>query len=120
MARKRGRRVSKSRSRVRNSRSSRMMNQSSPVSMERKNIRIIFSNLVLFVLMFLISLILYRVLPIGIFQNLFAILMMGFGFISVAFLITLLVFLFIRLFRKERAMMNRQKAKPRRSRRRRR
>jgi len=66
----------------------------------KKNLRVVLNNLVLFILLFLVSLILYQVLGEGIFKNLFSVFTILFGFVSVAFLISLLVFLFLKVFKK--------------------
>lgn len=66
----------------------------------KRNLRVVLNNLVLFILLFLVSLILYQVLGDGIFKNLFSVFTILFGFVSVAFLISLLVFLFLRVLRK--------------------
>ena len=96
MPRKRGRRTS-GRSSGRTSRARRSVRPARrrPAS----NIKIVFTNLIVFAILFLISLTLWSVLQ-GIYQNLFFVFMIGFGVISVAFLITLVVFLFLKLFRK--------------------
>jgi hypothetical protein len=98
MAKKRGRKVShrKPRHKIRAKKAS----VSSKISSIRNNIRIVLNNLIIFFIFFLISLVLYSVVTSEVFRNLFFIFMLGFGFISVAFLITLLVFLFLKLFRK--------------------
>jgi len=66
------------------------------------NIRIVLNNLIIFFILFLISLILYGVIQLEILHDLFFIFMLGFGFISLAFLLTLVVFLFLRLLKKRR------------------
>ncbi|MFZ1970710.1 MAG: hypothetical protein WAU65_00835 [Candidatus Nanoarchaeia archaeon] len=107
MAKKRGKRVSSSRARVSRSRSSR---RSSRVPLKRpSNVRVVLANLVIFIALFLVSLILYQLFfggiisdPSGVFLNLFGIFMVAFGFISVAFFITLLVFLFMNFFKRKR------------------
>jgi hypothetical protein len=57
---------------------------------------IVFRNLVLFVLLSLISYILYLVSESDVFINLFYLLWVVFGFISLAFFIALLVLLFLK------------------------
>ena len=112
MARKRGKtktsRSRSSRSRSRTTRRGRRNVEAARVS-RPNSVRIVFNNLILFAILFLISLILYQVFlsgifadPSGVFLNLFGIFMIAFGFISVAFLITLIVFLVLRAFKKKR------------------
>ncbi|MDD5700068.1 MAG: hypothetical protein PHH00_02660 [Candidatus Nanoarchaeia archaeon] len=100
MAKKRGRRVShrRARHRVRAQKEA----VSSKIRTTKANIRIVLNNLIVFFILFLISLILYEVLQSEVLNNLFFIFMLGFGFISVAFLITLVVFLFLKLLQKRR------------------
>jgi hypothetical protein len=61
---------------------------------------IVFRNLILFVLLSLISYILYLVSESDVFTNLFYLLWIVFGFISVAFFIALLVLLFLKLIKR--------------------
>lgn len=61
---------------------------------------LIFRNLVLFVLLFLISYILSVVSENGVFINLFDFFWIIFGFISLAFFIALLILLFLKWFKK--------------------
>lgn len=91
MPRKRGRNVSRRRSRRRTRSSSGI----------KKNLRIVFANLIVFAILFLISLTLLWVFKSPTLQSLFLIFTIGFGAISVAFLITLVVFLFLKLFSKK-------------------
>ncbi len=100
MAKKRGRRVSHRRTRHRIKVQRQVV--SSKIRSTKTNIRIVLNNLIVFFILFLISLILYGVLQSEVLSNLFFIFMLGFGFISVAFLITLVVFLFLKLFQKRR------------------
>ena len=72
------------------------------------NMRIVLNNLILFVVLFIISIILYQILsfgivsdPSGVFISLFSIFTIAFGFISIAFFITWLVLLFIGLLNKK-------------------
>lgn len=96
MPRKRGRRTSS-----RKTKSSRARrNVSSRRTKNASSIKIVFTNLIVFAVLFLISLVLYQFLQ-GIYQNLFFVFMLGFGVISAAFLITLVVFLFLKLFKKK-------------------
>jgi hypothetical protein len=66
----------------------------------KKKINLVLRNLVLFVVISLVSFILYLVSTKVMFKNLFSLLAMVFGFVSVAFLIVLLIFLFTKLFKK--------------------
>ena len=66
----------------------------------KKKINLVLRNLVLFVVISLVSFILYLVSSKAMFKNLFSLLAMVFGFVSVAFLIVLLIFLFTKLFKK--------------------
>ncbi len=100
MARKRGRKVSHRRARHRTM--SKTAGASSRIQATSTNLRVILNNLIIFSILFLISLILFSVLQSPILVNLFFIFMLGFGFISVAFLITLVVFLFLRIFQKKK------------------
>jgi K+-sensing histidine kinase KdpD len=96
MPRKRGRRITSRRTKTR-SRARRNVSRSI-----QSNIRIVLTNLIVFAVLFLISLILWSLLQSNItLQNLFFVFAMGFGVISVAFLITLVVFLFMKLFQKK-------------------
>ena len=70
------------------------------VRASKRKINLVLKNLILFVVMSLISFGLYNILNNEIFKNLFSLLAMIFGFISVAFLIVLLVFLILKLMRK--------------------
>lgn len=67
----------------------------------KRKIILILSNLIIFGILTLVFYILYAVLSPGIFQNLFGILSIIGGFISIAFLMVLLIFLFLRLFKKK-------------------
>jgi len=68
----------------------------------KKKIILILSNLIFFGVLTLIFYLLYTVLNPGtFFQNLFGILSIVSGFISVSFLIVLLIFLFSRLFKRK-------------------
>ncbi|HTZ41658.1 MAG TPA: hypothetical protein VMC07_00410 [Candidatus Omnitrophota bacterium] len=75
----------------------------SPSRSVSKNVKIVFTNLLIFFALFLVSLALsIWVFPAGVFNSLFFIFMLGFGFISIAFLITLVIFLFLKLFQRRR------------------
>jgi hypothetical protein len=100
MAKKRGRKASHRRTKHRV-----MVGKSAAASKTRMtstNIRVILNNLIIFFILFLISLVLFSVLQSDVLVNLFFIFTLGFGFISVAFLITLLVFFFLKLFHMRR------------------
>jgi len=100
MAKKRGRKVSHRRTRHRiTAKRSAVASRTSSAS---TNVRIVMNNLIIFFILFLISLILFSVLQSEVLKNLFFIFLLGFGFISVAFLITLVVFFFLKLFQKRR------------------
>lgn len=74
-----------------------------PVRMVRaskRKINLTLRNLFLFVIMFLISLALSSILDNELFKNLFSLLAMIFGFIAVAFLIVLLIFLILKSMKK--------------------
>lgn len=61
---------------------------------------VVFRNLILFVLLFLISYVLFKVSNKVVFVNLFELLWIIFAFVSIAFLIALLVLLFLKWIRK--------------------
>ena len=67
---------------------------------DKDKVNLIFKNLVLFAILFILFLVLYYVTTDEVYQNLFWILAVLMGFVAVAFLIVLLVFVFMRLFRK--------------------
>jgi len=69
------------------------------VRSNKKKIILILKNLILFTVISLVSFILYLVSNKEIFKNLFSILAMVFAFVSVAFLITLLIFVFLKLLK---------------------
>lgn len=69
------------------------------VNVKRK-IVIVINNLLLFVALSLVSFVLYRFLQNDILVNLFQVMAMVFGFVSVAFLITLLVLLIMKMVKK--------------------
>ena len=95
MARKRGRKTTS-----RKTTHSRARRNVSHASRHQASIKIVFTNLIVFVVLFLASLVLYQFLQ-GIYQSLFFVFMLGFGVISAAFLITLVVFLFLKVFNKK-------------------
>ncbi len=67
----------------------------------KKKITIVINNLLLFVALSLVSFVLYRFLQNDILVNLFQAMSMIFGFVSVAFLITLLVLIIMKFARKK-------------------
>ncbi len=97
MARKRGRKTTSRK--TTHSRARR--NVSYARGKHQASIKIVFTNLIVFVILFLVSLVLYSFLS-GVYQSLFFVFMLGFGVISAAFLITLVTFLFLKLFNKKR------------------
>jgi len=73
----------------------------------RNSIKLVANNLIVFFLLFLVSIIFTKLFSGGVipdhsdvFFNLFAVFSIAFGFISFAFLIVLLIFVFLRLLRK--------------------
>ncbi len=72
---------------------------SQKVKFSKVKLGLVLRNLVLFVLLFLISYILYLVSE-GAFVNIFNFLWIIFGFISVAFFLALLVLLFMKLIKR--------------------
>jgi len=68
----------------------------------KKKIKVVISNLLLFVALSLVSFVLYRFLQNEILVNLFQVMSMIFGFVSVAFLITLLVLVIMKVVKKKR------------------
>ena len=66
----------------------------------RRKIKIVITNFLLFVILFVVSVGLYKVSGDVIYINLFAILSIIFGLLSLAFLITFLVLFFYRIFNK--------------------
>jgi len=97
MAKKRGRKMLPKRARRRTTAQKNSVAYRSSIS---TNVRVVMNNLIIFFILFLISLILFSVLQSEVLRNLFFIFLLGFGFISVAFLITLVVFLFLKLLHK--------------------
>ena len=67
----------------------------------KKRITIILNNLLLFVALSLVSFVFYKFLQNDILQNLFYVMSMVFGFVSVAFLITLLVLVIMKVVKKK-------------------
>ena len=99
MAKKRGRRVSHKRARHKVTAKKRTV--ALGAASISTSIRVVLNNLIIFFILFLISLILFSVLKSEVLSNLFFIFMLGFGFISIAFLITIVVFFFLKLFQKK-------------------
>jgi hypothetical protein len=68
----------------------------------KKNIMLIVNNLLLFVALSLVSFVLYRFLPNDLLKNLFYVMAMVFGFVSIAFLISLLVLVIMKFVYKKK------------------
>jgi hypothetical protein len=68
----------------------------------KKNITLIVNNLLLFVALSFVSFVLYRFLNNDLLKNLFQVMAMVFGFVSVAFLICLLVLVIMKLVSKKK------------------
>ena len=66
----------------------------------KKKFHLVLKNLILFAILFILSLVIYNVSNNEIYSDLFFLLSMIFGFVAVAFLIILLVFLFMRVMKK--------------------
>ncbi len=66
----------------------------------KKKITLVVNNLLLFIALSLVSFVLYRFLQNDLLVNLFQIMAMIFGFVSVAFLITLLVLVIMKMVKK--------------------
>lgn len=66
----------------------------------RSKVGLVIKNMLLFIILALVSYVLYSLLTNEILVNLFLILSMVFGFVAVAFLITLLILLIMKSFRK--------------------
>ena len=81
-----------------------VMRKSSSKKVVRSNIRkisLVSKNLITFVILFVVSLVLYSASSSNsIYENLFAILTMIFGFVSLAFLIVFLIFVFMKMLKK--------------------
>ena len=65
-----------------------------------KKINLVFKNLIFFAILFVLSRILYAVSGNQTYENLFLLLSIIFGFVGVAFLIVLLIFLFLKVMKK--------------------
>jgi hypothetical protein len=83
-------------------RSSRRTNRSKRFGKEfvKRKIALVLNNLLLFVALALVSFVLYRFLQSEILTNLFFVMAMVFGFVSVSFLIALLVLVIIKVVKK--------------------
>ncbi len=67
----------------------------------KRKIAVVLNNLLLFVALSLVSFVLYRFLQNELLVNLFFVMSMVFGFVSVAFLITLLILFIIKFVKKK-------------------
>lgn len=67
----------------------------------KRKIAVVLNNLLLFVALSLVSFVLYRFLQNDLLVNLFFVMSMVFGFVSVGFLITLLILFIIKLVKKK-------------------
>ena len=65
-----------------------------------KKIRLVVGNLILFAILFVLSLVFYYISSAELYLNTFFMLSFVFGFLSLALLISLLVLLFIRVLRR--------------------
>ena len=103
MPKKRSKSRSRKTSRVkRTSRSSRKKsNKFRRVDSKKRKVKIILKNLILFAVLFVISVIFYNVFSDEILVNFFWILALITGFITVAFVIAYLVFFFSKLLKKK-------------------
>jgi len=70
------------------------------VRASQRKISLIFKNLILFTILFLLSFLSYNFLSNELYVNLFFLLTIIFGFIALAFLIVLLIFLILRIMNK--------------------
>lgn len=71
-----------------------------PVNPTKRKINLILKNLAVFVILFFLSLVLYQASGEEIYLNLFLLLSIMFGFISIAFVIVFLIFLFLKWAKK--------------------
>ena len=67
----------------------------------KKKIQLILKNLLIFTIVFILSLVLYTVSSSPMLINFFYLVSMVLGFVIVAFVIVLLVLLFLKLFRRK-------------------
>ena len=70
------------------------------VRASKRKINLVLKNLILFIILFVLSFVLYSVSEQEMYLNLFGLLSVILGFIGVAFLIVLLVFLFLKAMKK--------------------
>lgn len=71
-----------------------------PTKKQIKKNEIIVKNFILFIILFILSFILYTVSNQDMYTNLFFMLSVVFGFVTIAFLITYLIFFFMKVMRK--------------------
>jgi phosphoglycerol transferase MdoB-like AlkP superfamily enzyme len=76
--------------------SERISSKFQKVTYYKKKFNLVLKKLLLFVILFVLSLVLYSVSGKEIYENLFLLLAIVFGFVSIAFLIILLIFLFLK------------------------
>ncbi len=81
--------------------SKRSSKKSSRLTFGKKKVEIVFRNLILFAMLFLVSFLLYGVSTSEFAINLFGISSIVLGFIALAFLITYLIIFFYRNFKKK-------------------
>jgi hypothetical protein len=74
----------------------------SRTSKPRDKVKLVFNNLLLFVILTVISLILFNIVSNMILVNLFQIMVIAFGFISVGLLVALIVLLILRTVKKSK------------------
>jgi hypothetical protein len=68
----------------------------------RDKVRLVFNNLILFIVLTIVSLAAFNIVTNSILVNVFQIMIIAFGFISVGFLIALLVLLIMKSVRKSK------------------
>lgn len=66
----------------------------------QRKVSLVLKNLILFIILFVVSLVLYAGASIEIYVNLFGILSIIFGFLALTFLIVFLIFVFMKVFKK--------------------
>ena len=93
---------SKSRSRRISGVSQEKSNKSGRVDSAKRKVKIILKNLVLFSVLFILSVIFYNVFTDEILVNFFWILALITGFITVAFVIAYLIFFFLKMLKKNK------------------
>ncbi|HTY43750.1 MAG TPA: hypothetical protein VMC80_00720 [Patescibacteria group bacterium] len=84
------------------------------ISSTSRRINIALSNLFLFLVLAIISYMLYKILNNSLFISLFSLLTIIFAFVALAFFITLLVFIALRFAKKEEEIVYPNRKKPRR------